>query len=260
MKRSGAIAVVAAAMVAVLAAVLPALAADGTVDAQGSRFYPADVAVRPGEKVTFRNSGPTRHTLKFDDERSARADGQSWIVERVFNDARETPYRFVCQVHVTVGMTGNVYVNATGTLPAQPTPTPTSGFSTPTPTATATATATATTGPGGGTGPPPATELRSLELTATRFCARRSDDCSRPGVRLTIDLSAPAEVDGTVKRRRPSGRYKRFGTVDFGVVDAGPQELAFKRVESGRRLKPGRHKLKLSAAGEKHTLKFRVTR
>ncbi len=258
MKRSGAIAVVAAAMVATLAGVLPALGADGTVDALSAQFYPSDVAVRPGEKVTFRNSGSTRHTLKFDDERFARADGQTWIVERVFDDARDTPYRFVCEVHETVGMTGRVHVNETGTLPAQPTPTPTSGFSTPTPTATATATA--TTGPGGGTGPPPAAELRSLELTATRFCARRSDDCSRPGVRLASDLSAPAEVEGTVKRRRPSGRYKRFGTVDFGLVDAGPQELAFKRVESGRRLKPGRHKLRLSAAGVKRTLKFRVTR
>jgi plastocyanin len=231
-------------MVGAFAAVLPALAANGFVEAGGASWDPARVAVKPGEKVTFTNPSSLRHTLKFDDEASSRADGAGWVAERTFNQTGT--YRFICEVHYSVGMVGRVFVNETGTLPTDPTPSPTPGASA-TPSASATATATPTPPSGGGGSTTTPAELLSADVSVKN---RR--------VRLEIDLSAPAEVTGKVKRKRPSGTYKRFGSVDFGIVDAGPQKLSFKRVESGKRLKKGRYKLKLSAGEDTETLKFRV--
>ncbi len=76
---------------------------------------------------------------------------------------------------------------------------------------------------------------------------------------MRIDLSAPADVRGTLRRRAPGARrFKRFGAVDFGRVAAGPQRLRFARTSAGRRLKPGRYRLGLKAAGSEETLAFRV--
>ena len=73
-------------------------------------------------------------------------------------------------------------------------------------------------------------------------------------MRIRIDLSAPARVTGTLKRRA-----KRFGRVDFGTVAAGPRTLRFQRTTSGRRLKAGRYALALSVDGAAaETLRFRV--
>ena len=65
----------------------------------------------------------------------------------------------------------------------------------------------------------------------------------------------------TLRRRAPGARrFKRFGAVEFGRVAAGPQRLRFVRTSAGRRLKPGRYRLALEAAGAERTLAFRVRR
>ena len=85
--------------------------------------------------------------------------------------------------------------------------------------------------------------------------------CGRRCVRLRIDLSAPADVRGTLRRRAPGARrFKAFGAVRFGRVGAGPRRLQLRRTASGRRLRAGRYRLALTAAGETRTLAFRVRR
>jgi hypothetical protein len=78
-------------------------------------------------------------------------------------------------------------------------------------------------------------------------------------VRLRIDLTAPARVTGTLTRRVRRGTpFRRFGTLDFGHVAAGPRTLAFTRTRAGRRLARGRYRLALAAAGSTRTLAFAV--
>jgi hypothetical protein len=96
-------------------------------------------------------------------------------------------------------------------------------------------------------------------MVGTSFCTRRTTTCRRPGVRLRIDLSAAARVTGTLSRRaRPGARFRRFGSLDFGRVAAGPRTLSFTRTKAGRRLTLGRYKLALKAAGASRSLAFRV--
>jgi hypothetical protein len=208
--------------------------------------------------VTFKHASEFyAHSVQFSDQPEPLVQpGMGWTASRTFTAAEERaePYDFFCTVHDT--MLGKVYVNATGTVPGGPSPTATS-----TSTATATATATATssaspspTPPGSGGAQEPA--LVSVKLRGTRFCTRRSASCRHPGVKVDIELSAPAEVRGKLKRRR-GGRYRKFGSLDFGQLPAGPHRLAFKKA-GGRRLKPGRYRLALRAGGERRTLKFRV--
>jgi hypothetical protein len=62
------------------------------------------------------------HDLQFTDEAARRQEaGIGWTVQRTFTavEQRDAPYVFFCSLHP--GMSGRVYVNATGTVP---TPTP----------------------------------------------------------------------------------------------------------------------------------------
>jgi hypothetical protein len=86
--------------------------------------------------------------------------------------------------------------------------------------------------------------MRTLKLLAAR----------RSGLRLRIDLSAPATVRGVLRRRAPgTRRFAAYATLRFGRVAAGPRTL-----RSAKRLKSGRYRLALSAAGAARTLAFRV--
>jgi hypothetical protein len=116
--------------------------------------------------------------------------------------------------------------------------------------------------PAGGAPPPPPPQLRSLKLVRTSFCTQRSRTCKRPGVVLSIDLSAPATVRGTLRRAslRGKARYQAFGSVDFGQVAAGPRQLRFTRTKTNRRLTPARYRLVLQTAGTTRTFSFRVRR
>jgi plastocyanin len=206
-------------------------------------FTQATVTIQVGDTVRWTNASGF-HNVQFEDgtftQPATPQLPQNWpaTVQRTF----DTPgtYTYFCSAHKAVGMTGTVIVQA------PPTPTPT-----PPPTATPP--------PTGGSSAPPA-QLRSVKVTRTHFCTQRSRACKKPGVVLAIDLSGPTAVTGALTRAplRGGARYRRFGTVDFGQVAAGPRQLRFSRTKSGRRLTPARYKLVLQAAGTTRTLRFRV--
>jgi plastocyanin len=103
---------------------VPATATNGTVRATPSdTFAPARIAVKPGESVTFTNSGGF-HDVVFNGERQpqipdAGPSAEAWSGTRTFT-ARGV-YRYYCTIHAepqgTAGMVGYVYVNPAGTLP-----------------------------------------------------------------------------------------------------------------------------------------------
>ena len=228
--------------------VLPALAADGSVAIHDSFFSPSQVAVLPGESVTWQAAGTTRsHNVHFDGEVApVGAPSASFSGTRQF--AAAGTFRYHCDVHAS--MTGAVYVNATGTVP---TPAPTAS-----PTASPTAAPTRTPAPGGGTptpAPGPGVDSRvvssfSARAVRGRFCTRRSARCRTPGVFLLIDLGAsePVRVRGTLRRGS-----KRVRAVSLRVRPGA------RRVRlPGRRLKPGRYALTLRAGDITRRVRFRV--
>jgi plastocyanin len=198
--------------VAVLLAAGPAFAAadDATVTARDTVYEPAAVQIEVGESVVLANAQGIHNFVFADASLPAAPTGDAdpvWDtpLRKTFNAAGT--YAFHCAAHPDQ-MNGTVTVVA----PA-PSPTPTA---TPTPTPGAT---------------PPPLRIRTLRMAAGPFCAR----CRRPGARLRIDLSAPARVRGTVRRR--GGRAR---ALDLGTIAAGPRTVRF-----GRRLAAGRYTLRL---------------
>jgi plastocyanin len=233
------------AAVALVAAVAPALAADHTVTATASdQFSPPTITIAAGDRVLFRNSGGS-HNFVFEDGPAYPANptgpGAVWdTLSRTFTESGSYPY--YCDAHGAaggVGMSGVITVAATS-----PTPSPTPG---PTATPTPGPGATPTPEPGGDDSPPrsgSAVRVRSLAIARAR----------RSGVRVRIDLSAPARVKGVLRR---GGR--RFGRVDFGTVAAGPRTLRLRRTTGGRRLVAGRYSLTLRVGGAAtKRLRFRI--
>jgi plastocyanin len=224
-----------AATVAALAlglAVVPALAADDkTLEARDYVFDQPDVTIDVGNTVTFGIApGSAAHSFAFSDgpsyPPSPEPPGPAWDNQsRTFNAAGT--YTYACGLHPS--MTGVIRVQSPGATP--------------------TATASATPDPSG-----EPIEVRTLRVTAATFCTKRGPKCRKPGVKVRIDLSQPAAVTGTLKRRT-----KGYGRVDFGTVAAGPRTLRFTRNAAGRRLKAGRYKLRLTIAGRPpQTLSFKV--
>ena len=212
-------------------AVMPAVAAQGpTITASNEVFTPDRVTIAPGETVKFANAEGS-HNFVFPDraypEIPTPANDSVWDDQsRTFTETGV--YSFVCGAHPN--MKGAIEVRDPAATPT-PTPTP----RTPTP------------APSGSEG----LEVRRLAMAGTTFCTRR---CARPGVRVRIDLSQPAAVSGTLRRR---GRG--FGRVRFGTVQAGARTLSFRRNAAGRRLTAGRYTLRLRIAGEEQpALRFRV--
>jgi plastocyanin len=238
----------AAGLALVAAAPSSALAADHTITARPmpNRFDPPALPIVAGDRVLLRNAGGM-HNFVFEDGAEFPADpvpegDPVWpTLERTFSAAGT--YRYYCELHGALGsgMSGTITVTAATPAPG-PSPSPQPNPS-PSPSPE----------PGGG-GPTPSggqpAQVLSLSLAAKTFCLR----CKRPGVRLRIDLSAPARVTGVLKRRT-----KRFGRVDFGTVAAGPRTLRFQRTSTGKRLTAGRYSLALSVGGAAaKTLRFRV--
>jgi len=224
--------------------VLPALAADGSVAIYDSTFSPSQVAVLPGESVSWQAAGTTQsHNVHFDGEVApVGAPSASFSGTRQFPAAGT--YRYRCDIHAS--MTGTVFVNATGTVP------------TPSPTASPTAAPTQSPAPGGGSpapAPGPGVDSRvvssfSARAARGRFCTRRSARCRTPGVFLLLDLGAsePVRVRGTLRRGS-----KRVRAVSLRVRPGA------RRVRlPGRRLKPGRYALTLRAGDITRRLRFRV--
>ena len=236
--------------------VLPAFGADAFVTIRDFSFSPRNVAVLPGESVTWNASGTAfSHSVHFDGEPDPIAPQSS-----NFSGSKSFPeeggFTYYCDVHDT--MRGTVYVNSTGTVPT-PSPGPTA-TATPSPTATATPT------PGGGGTPSgggsaggttpgstiaPVTSFRA-RATKRRFCTRRSARCRRPGVFLTLEIGATetVRVRGTLRRGT-----RRVRTVTL-LGRPGSHRVRL----PGRALKAGRYALTLRAGELTRVVRFRVRR
>lgn len=228
--------------------VLPAFAADQQVNALSSRWSATDVAIKPGESVTWRNTSGIVHNLWIEGTQ-VQANGSSWTYgPRTFAE-RGTPYAFRCSIHL--GMSGRVYVNASGTVPTpSPTPSPTATpYPTPSPTSTPTTT------PGGSTPPPsggsgPAVTSFRVRATSGRFCTRRSARCRKPGVFLRLSLGAtePVRVRGTLRRGS-----RRVRSVSL-LARPGTRRVKL----PGSALRPGRYALSLKARAITRRVRFSV--
>ena len=236
--------------------VLPALAADQAVQVADFSFSPSNVAVRPGEKVTWTNAGSSiGHNVHFEGEAALNSPSTSFNnVEKTFPAAGE--FRYSCDVH-PIQMRGTVFVNDAGTVPtATPTASPTAS-----PTATSTAPPGSTPQPPGATPGPAATGVVVSRFVAraarASFCAKRSRTCKSPGVVLSLQLGATdrVRVTGTL-RRRPlkGGSLRRFSSVAFSLAP-GARRL---RLPVSRRLTSGRYVLELKAGTLARQVKFRV--
>jgi hypothetical protein len=246
--------------------VLPAFAADQSVIAGITTWDPDELAIKPGENVTWNNQSGVVHNLWIDGTK-VQPDGSSWTYGPRMFGARDTPYEFHCSLHP--GMSGRLYVNDSGTVPT-PSPTP-SASATPTASPTTTATPTSTAGGGsggggstggsgtgstsptsgstGGTATPTVTAFRARALRRS-FCTRRSATCKKPGVFLVLNLGArdAVRVRGTLKRGA-----RRVRTVTLRVRP-GRHRVRL----PGRPLRPGRYALTLRAGSFTRKLRFRV--
>ena len=221
-------------------AVVPALAADQTIDARSgpNRFEPPEVTINPGDSVTFRNNGGGVHNLHWEGKTEAEmSPGAVWTYERKF----DTPgtYRFYCDPHQS-SMRGAVTVtdpNGGGGTTTSTTPPPGTTETTPAPPP-----------PGGtttSTTPPPAADTTPPSVSNARARA------TRRGVRIVMAVSEPAKVTVRVLRR---GR--RIARRVFTVNDSGVVALRVRRA-----LRPGRYSVRLALvddAGNASTRRLRA--
>ena len=227
-------------------AVIPALAADGSVVASGFSFDPPTVQIQPGEKVTWTNGGGTHNVHFQDGQFDQPADptaAASWPADVSRTFAEEGEYRYYCELHGTAsgGMSGRVIVGE-----VEPTPTPG-----PDPTPTPSPDATPTPSPGD-TAP-----RVSVVRTKRRYCVGPPKRCRRPGFVLRVDAGEAIALRAAVRRDG-----KSVGTVGW-TAQAGVSTIRFRRA-GGRRLRPGRYRLAISApdhpALEFDAVRFRVVR
>jgi hypothetical protein len=208
--------------------VLPALAADQSVAIHDFRYAPADVAVKPGESVTWRADGAYMHNVHFDGEADALgAASTKFSGSRTFT--AEGRFAYHCDVHA--GMHGSVYVNATGTVPpppASPTPSPTTSPG-PAPTSSP---------PPGGATPAPAASLRAKASVRKR----------KVFLTLTVGGGKALRVRATLKRG--TRRVRRVSL----LARPGKHKLRL----PGKRLTPGRYTLTLTAGDLRRVVHFRV--
>jgi plastocyanin len=255
-----------AGLAGVALAVMPALAADQNVGTDGSKFEPEDVAVvsGAGDVVTISNSngGFAPHDLRWDDgapgepgATKSMADQTPWSVQRTFDSEADGTYGFYCSVHGGPngeGMSGRVHVNSAGTVPTGGGGgTTTGGGGTTTGTSTTPppggTTTTSTTPPPGGTTttPPPGSDEIAPRLIGTPRARG-----TRRGVRLTLNLSEPADV--TVRLFRG---VRRIARRTFAVERSGPVVLRIRRA-----LRRGRYRLRLTLVDEAGNRSARMLR
>jgi plastocyanin len=249
----------------------PAAAQDPvTVTASGDQqtplfqFSPPEITVTVGQEVRFTNALGT-HNVHFDGEEplfeAAMPGVGGWATTPTKTFTVPGRYRYVCDPHeITRGMIGFVVVETPAPPPAPAPPPPAPAPPAPTPPAPpAPAPPAPTPMPAGGE--PAAAAVRALAVTRTRFCTRASATCRRPGVVLRVELTARGVLAGRLERRPPrrGASYRAFGRLDFGAVPAGPRTLRFSRTASGRRLTPGRYRLRMTLDGRAaRTLRFVV--
>jgi len=118
----------------------PAVAANQQVSVIDTAFVAPAIAVKPGETVDWINSGAIEHhNVHFEDgvifpgDPHAAESVPPWTRSRTFmTSPPEGFYRYYCDEHGGpggLGMSGRVYVNATGTIPGTA---PTASFTVPT--------------------------------------------------------------------------------------------------------------------------------
>jgi plastocyanin len=116
-RRHVVVSIVAIAVVALTAS--PAMAANQQVTVNDDVFIAPAVAVIAGESVTWSYTGSTHHTVTFEDGLfDFEPIGTTWATTRTFSTEGVRPY--FCNEHGGPGgqgMSGRVYVNATGTVP-----------------------------------------------------------------------------------------------------------------------------------------------
>jgi len=99
-------------------------------------FNPSTVTVQPGDTVTFTNAGGAPHNVHADDDSFRCADGcdgaggngtpsaNTWTSTITITQAAGTTIPFHCDVHGSMGMTGQIIVEAasggTGNVPITP--------------------------------------------------------------------------------------------------------------------------------------------
>jgi plastocyanin len=244
-----AVVILTAGLAGLAAAVVPAaLAASQTVTAVGNTWDHSQVAIQPGDSVTFNNPavGGGFHNLWIDGTQ-VHADGSNWSYTASGLSAGQHQYQ--CTLHGN--MVGTIYVNDAATVPTAPPPTTTTAPpSTSTPT---TSTSTTTTAPGagggsstgggssgggtsgGGSGPGASAGGVSLARSALGSFCVGGPGCRHPGVVVKLELAIPATVRLALKR---SGHAA--GTV-AKALDAGAATLRFTRTSKGR-LRAGRYR------------------
>jgi hypothetical protein len=232
--------------------VLPAFGADAFVTVRDFSFNPRNVAVLPGESVTWNASGTAfPHNVHFDGEPDPIAP-QSTSFSGSKSFPAEGEFTYYCDVHDT--MRGTVYVNSTGTVPT-PSPGPTA---TPTASPTATPTPTPGGGGGGGTGPGGGTPTAGAGVSfraraaKARFCTRRSARCRRPGVFLVLTVAGDESLRLRGTLRRGSRRVR---TVSL-LARPGRSRVRL----PGKALRAGRYALTLRAGELSRVVRFRVRR
>jgi plastocyanin len=202
----------AAALAGATVGVVPALAANQSVQATPSAtFAPKTVTVNVGESVTFTNGGGT-HNVHFEDGQFQQPPVPSpppWTVSRTFTAAGTFP--FFCDEHGRPGgggMSGVVVVAGASGGPPPST----------------------TTAPGADVQPP---SLASLRVRGRRRA-----------IVLTLRLSEDSTLAITVTRR-VRGRQRRV-TVVRTAGRAGRARLVLRRLK-GRRVRRGRYRLSVVA-------------
>lgn len=234
-------------------AVIPALAADPTVHATDAlTFTPRTVTVAVGGTVTWVNDGGV-HNVHFDGEAKGTPStaSKTWSTPVTRTFPTTGTYRYYCDPHEGADMVGYVAVEASGS-----TTTTTTGATT---TTTGPSTQPTSTTPGTST---PRTVL-SARTRGSRFCARRSAACQRPGarLRLTVDpAQTRALITGTLQRRAPGATtYRRFGTIRLSL-DRGIHDITIRRTRTGRVLQAGRYRLVLAERflAKSITVRFRL--
>jgi plastocyanin len=254
-----ALALVAGLLTALLAAGLPASAADSSIAAVGaSNWSPATVTIEPGEKVTWSNSTGYAHNVCVSkpgsspgtcDEFSSGDPADTWPAGGYSHTFAAGSYKFICTLHPN--MEGTVTAGSTQTGTSTGTGTGTS--TTPPPDTQPTDTITV----------PTQTQTAPADTSAPAFTGKLKRRASRRSLIVELGASEASTLEATVFRRPPRGRsFARVGQANV-KVNAGRNTVTLPRKAAGS-VRKGAYRVKLvlmDAAGNRsgtRTLVFKL--
>jgi plastocyanin len=196
---------------------VPALA-DQAVTTQGgdtkdAAFYPSTITINPGEKVTFQNVDGGTHNVAWEDNGVPASPSRAapiWLSNPSRTFTTPGTYRFRCEQHSGSfspgsGMVGQVVVNEPG---------------------------------GGSPPPPPPPPPDTFPPLISMFKA----SAGKKRVTLSFSSSEAGKASGTIDRKNSRGKFKRFGSVSFNVVDAN-NTVTIKKTSSGTKLTTGKFRI-----------------